>query len=287
MIGMKKIKEDLLVQKILFSDQSFKIMVQNRSSNVTSRSFHESLEMKFFYEGRGMQMIDSEIIIANPGDITITNPYEIHTNTETELYKGKYFLLIVDLDFFVDFNPKGIDLREILITKGLKFNNHIQGQERLQTIILRIVEELNDQKDHYRLIVYSLMSELISLLLRDEINQEKSKISHTDTDMRNSKIIAPALSKIFQDYDKTISIDELAALCNLSKYHFCRVFKEQMGVTAVQYIIRYRISLAETLLKEGVLKINEVAYACGFRDLSYFYRCYKKIKGISPSNIVH
>ena len=50
----------------------------------------------------------------------------------------------------------------------------------------------------------------------------------------------------------------------------------------IQYIINYRISLAETLLKTTDNTIEEIAYACGFEDVSYFYRCYKKIKGVSP-----
>ena len=278
---MKKIKSEFLAQEISFSEPDFKIVVHNRISTITKRAFHEAIEIKYFYQGRGMQMIDNDIIIANPGDITIANPYEIHTNTETELYKGNYFILLIDLDFFMEYNPKGIDLRNILIAKGQKFNNCIRDNNRMQTIILRIVEELSEKKEHYRLIVYSLMSELFALLLREEINQDKSRVSPLEG-IKRASLIAPALSKIFADYDKRITVDELANLCKISKYHFCRMFKEEMGVTAVQYITRYRIALAEAMLKDEEKNVDEIAYQCGFDDLSYFYRCYKKIKGHSP-----
>ena len=153
----------------------------------------------------------------------------------------------------------------------------------MQTIILRIVEEVSEKKEHYRLIVYSLMSELFALLLREEINQDKSRVSRFDG-IKRANLIAPALSKIFADYDKRITIDELANLCKISKYHFCRMFKEEMGITAVQYITRYRIALAEALLADENKNVDEIAYQCGFDDLSYFYRCYKKIKGSSPNS---
>ena len=282
---MKKIKSEFLAQEISFSEPDFKIVVQNCSSKITERAFHEAVEIKYFYEGRGMQMIDTDIIIAEPGDITIANPYEIHTNTETDFYKGKYFLLIVDLDFFMEYNPKGIDLRNVLIAKGQKFNNCIRDNNRMQTIILRIVEELSEKKEPYRLIIYSLMSELFALLLREEINHDKSRVSQFEG-IKRANLIAPALSKIFADYDKRITIDELANLCKISKYHFCRIFKDEMGVTAIQYIMRYRIALAEALLKDEEKNVDEIAYQCGFDDLSYFYRCYKKINGRSPKSSV-
>ena len=80
-------------------------------------------------------------------------------------------------------------------------------------------------------------------------------------------------------------MDELAELCNISKYHFCRVFKNVMGVTAVRYMNGYRVDIAETLLRDGRMTVAEVAWHCGFEDDSYFYRCYKKIKGIPPGKV--
>ena len=97
--------------------------------------------------------------------------------------------------------------------------------------------------------------------------------------------ILPALQKIFCNYQDHLTVDGLAQLCNISKYHFCRIFKQQMGVTPVQYIIRYRLSVAELMLHTKNYSIREVATMCGFDDLSYFYRCYKKVNGIAPHKI--
>jgi len=278
---MKKKEEALLEEEVLFSTKDFRISIANKEADAWEKAFHEALEIKYFYEGRSMIMIENDVIIAEPGWITVVNPYEIHTNVKSDAYHGKYFLLMVDLDFFNEPAPSRIDLRTLLIAQGQKFNRCIKDNKRLQAIIMRVAEELREQKEHYRLIVYSLMSEFFALLLREELSQTLAGQKQNGR-MKRPDVISPALSKILKDYRQHISVEELASLCNISKYHFCRIFKREMGVTAVQYITNYRISLAEKKLKDTNQSITEIAYACGFEDVSYFYRCYKKIKGTSP-----
>ena len=280
---MKKVEESK-EQEILFSTKDFKIFLENKESGVQEKALHEALEIKYFYEGNSMIMIDDDVIIAEPGDITVVNPYEIHTNVKTDSYKGRYILLMVDLDFFAKARPNGIDLRTLLIAEGQKFNHRIRDNKRLQTIISRVAEELEEQKEHYRLVVYSLMSEFFALLLREEIDHEATK-EWRHGRIKRPELIAPALSKILKDYRQHVTVEELATLCNVSKYYFCRVFKREMGVTAIQYLTNYRISLAEAKLKDHNKSITQIAYECGFDDISYFYRCYKKIKGISPKSV--
>ena len=58
-----------------------------------------------------------------------------------------------------------------------------------------------------------------------------------------------------------------------------------MNVTPVQYITEYRVDLAETMLKNTANSVSDIAWKCGFDDESYFSRCYKKIKGVSPKKV--
>lgn len=278
---MNKNKNDRLQQDISYTAEDFKIYGVDKRASLSGRAFHEAIEIKYVYEGAIMQMIDSEVIIAEKGTVTLVNPYELHTNMETERYGGRYFLIMVDLDFFVSINPTGLDLRELLLTKGRSFCHVIRANPRLGQIIGDVVRELEEQKEHYRSMVYHLMSEFFTLLLRNALVTEGPRLLSKEG-LKRAHLLAPALSKIFKDYDRRLSIDELAELCSISKYYFCRLFKEEMGMTAVEYITKHRISLAEALLREGKKSIEEIAYLCGFEDISYFYRCFKKVKGVSP-----
>lgn len=266
-------------QEIEFPSKDFKIFAENRESYGPERALHQELEIKYFYDGSTAVMIDSDVIITEPGDITIVNPYEVHANVKIDQHKGKYYLLMMDIDFPLETNPSGLDLRHLLIAKGQKFNNHIKNDKRLATIILRVFEELEAKNAHYKLVVSSLMNEFFALMLREHINHERSR---SDAQCGSADIIAPALSKIFKDYSKKLTVDELARMCRISKYHFCRIFKKEMGATVIQYITSYRISLAEAMLKSTDKTIDEIASSCGFNDVSYFYRAYKSTTGVSP-----
>lgn len=280
---MKK-TETMHMQKIRFSTDDFKIIAQERIPVEEEVSFHEEIEIKYFYEGACAVMIDSEIILTQPGDITIVNPYQIHSNVNIDKYKGKYCVLIIGLDFLSEFTQEGLDLRGILIGAGSKIRNHIQNDKRLQTIVLRIMEEMRERAENYRLIVRNLMCEFLALLLRNYLCEDEANVVGT-TEKKHMELISPALSKIHTEYDKKLSIEFLSNLCSVSKYHFCRIFKDVMNVTVVQYIMAYRVNLAEAMLKSTNKSINEIAWECGFEDESYFYRCYKKIKGIPPKQV--
>ncbi|MBQ8173957.1 MAG: AraC family transcriptional regulator [Clostridia bacterium] len=274
-------REKLLAQKVLFSDEDFKIEVIDQSPASERRALHEAIEIKYFYGDRSALMINSEMFIARAGDIAIVNPYEIHTTVAIDKYSGRYYLIMMDPDFLGKVMPRGLDLRQFFLVKRKKIQNLIRGDQRLEAIILRLIEETEKQQLHYRLVVQNLVSEFFVLLLRGYVNEEASEKIEDDR-VKYVELIAPALSRMHTDYTKKLTVEDLATLCNVTKYHFCRVFKRAMGVTAVQYLTSYRIDLAEAMLGDTTRSIREVAFACGFEDESYFYRCYKKYKGASP-----
>ncbi len=279
---MKSKKENLTTQKIEFSDENFKIYAKEHSNEVVEKAYHEEIEIKYHYEESALS-IGSEIILAKPGDITIANPYEVHSNIAIN-QKHKYCLIIIDLDFLSGANRDGIDLRHILIGQEKKFCNHVNNNERLGEIVRRIEEELREEKEYYKTVVHSLVNEFFAIALRDYL-QNTAQEKTSDIGIKQVKLIAPALSQIHTNYAKKHTVEELANACSISKFHFCRVFKQVMGITVVQYVTKYRVDVAEVMLLNGTDSINEVAYKCGFDDESYFYRCYKKIKGIAPGKV--
>lgn len=83
-------------------------------------------------------------------------------------------------------------------------------------------------------------------------------------------------------YQNKITVDEVAALCNLTKPAFCRYFKKATGSTFINFLNQYRISQAKRLLLSGK-NITETCYECGFESLSYFNRIFKKVTEENPS----
>lgn len=94
-----------------------------------------------------------------------------------------------------------------------------------------------------------------------------------------------AIDYISENFTNNISIDELSSLCNVSKYHFIRIFKQVTGYTPNSYINRVRTNYAKQLLLNGA-NVTEAATASGFSDIHYFSNCFKKYNGCRPSEII-
>lgn len=279
---MKRNNGITAVQTISFESDDFKIIIDRKRSEGFERAFHEDIEIKYFFEGSSAVLINDEVYIAEAGSIAVVNPYEIHTNVDTLHHVGKYYLIIISMDFFPEHNPLGIDLRRIFISEGKRIMNFIAKDERIASVITRAFEEISEKKEHYKLVVQGLMSELFVLLLRSYVRDDTA-MPNAHGRGKRAELISPALSMIFKEYRRKISLDELAAACNISKFHFTRLFEQEMGMSPFEYLKSYRISLAAAMLESGAQSIAEVAERCGFCDLSYFYRCYKKVRGVTPS----
>lgn len=88
---------------------------------------------------------------------------------------------------------------------------------------------------------------------------------------------------ILQNFNRDISLAEIASVGNMGVTTFCNYFREQFRVTFIEYLTSVRIGHVCKLLLERDCNILQVAYECGFKNLSHFNRQFKKLKGMTPS----
>jgi AraC family transcriptional regulator len=79
-----------------------------------------------------------------------------------------------------------------------------------------------------------------------------------------------------------ITLEALAALACVSKYHFLRRFKLSTGMTPHQFVMERRIGRAKELIRSHRLELTEVAYRSGFSDQAHFTRVFKRAVGMTP-----
>lgn len=82
-------------------------------------------------------------------------------------------------------------------------------------------------------------------------------------------------------YMQDLTLDQLASTAGLSRFHFLRAFRREVGVTPHAYVTGRRIAAAKALL-DGNQSLSEVALACGFYDQSHFTRAFKGTTGVTP-----
>ena len=85
------------------------------------------------------------------------------------------------------------------------------------------------------------------------------------------------------DYGKPCTLDDYAATCNMSKFHFLRVFKEITGASPIEYRNRIRIEHAKELLLYTNTPVGEIAAEVGYSSDTYFCDAFKSAVGASPS----
>jgi len=111
-------------------------------------------------------------------------------------------------------------------------------------------------------------------------------VSHATTS-RQKNNMQHTLEYIHNNFSTDISLDRVAGTVGISKYHFCRFFKEMTGMTYLSYVNRVRIEQAKKLLDDDALSITDTGYAVGYSDLTHFERIFKKLTGTTPSQYRH
>jgi AraC-like DNA-binding protein len=96
------------------------------------------------------------------------------------------------------------------------------------------------------------------------------------------KFIPLVISFCVENIGKKISIDDMASVANLSRFHFGRLFKESQGVSPGIFLNNLRMKNALKLIQTEVLSVKEISEICGFEDSSYFCKVFKKCFGTSP-----
>ncbi len=100
--------------------------------------------------------------------------------------------------------------------------------------------------------------------------------------IKHSDVVYKAMEYIRQNYDRKLSLDDIAQHVYLSRSYLSSLFREEAGQTLFSYINQVRVEKSKLYLMDPSLGLVEVAALCGFEDQSYFTKVFKKITGMSP-----
>ncbi len=248
-----------------------------------SCALHEEIEIKCFYEGASTLLIGNRTVNVKAGDVVVINPYEFHSTVDCgeDSTRGRYHLFMIPLDFLGTIGAGELKLRPLLLSGNKAFKTLFSQDKRLFDLLFRVATECMEQREHYVAAVSGLMLEAFVLLLRQGLC-DTGKADRGSDSLRSYHLIEPALRHIRDYYTSPINVDQLAALCNVSKHYFCHVFKTVTQKSAMEYLREYRIKVADVMLTNTDESVSQIAEECGFESVAYFCRAYKRQFGVSP-----
>ena len=96
--------------------------------------------------------------------------------------------------------------------------------------------------------------------------------------------IKEAISFVEQNYSRDITVEDIAAFCNLNRNYLGKLFREGTNQTLQHFLMHYRMNRAAELLKFSDMNVSEVGKMCGYPNQLHFSRAFKTIYGISPNH---
>lgn len=116
-----------------------------------------------------------------------------------------------------------------------------------------------------------------------------SALENFDQSLRtcSNPIVNRALNIISTDYAQNISLETVAERCNVTYEYLSSLFTKELGIKFTTCLTQYRISQAKKMLSHGTSKIYEVSLHCGYEDVHYFCKVFKKQVGMSPTEYIH
>ncbi|MHD0318244.1 AraC family transcriptional regulator [Fusobacterium sp. THCT1E2] len=231
--------------------------------------FHKHFVIGFIEKGeRKLSCLNKEYIVGS-GDITIFNPYDVHTCEQINELPLDYRCLNVSEEIM---EKNIINITEI--KEKINFSPTVITNLYLSSLIKELHSLITKKSREFR-------KEEIFILILEYLVKYHSIPFENNYSVKQSENIKRVCKFLEKNFDKNISLDILTSLTDFSKYHLLRSFTKETGITPYGYLETVRIEKAKNFLEKGVSPA-ETAFLTGFSDQSHFSNFFKKFIGLTP-----
>ena len=234
-------------------------------------NWHENIEVLCCYEGSGSVHCGPEETPFCQGDIFVVNANVPHTFCSNS--RLSYFCLIIDNSFC---EANGIPISTLHFQKLIQCSDLVAAYRQVVSSYDRFRSDNICATADIR---YAVLG-LLRLLCANHTVQEEA-ISRTVSSERVKKAIA----YVRRHMAESISLDDISTHVGISKYHLSREFKAFTGMTVIDTVNLIRCTEARRQIESGI-SVSSAAISCGFENLSYFTRTFKKHFNILPSALL-
>ncbi|MDP4181081.1 MAG: AraC family transcriptional regulator [Bacillota bacterium] len=285
-------EKNILKENVIHGNTSFPICVYNNdvgyNEHLLDYHWHNEIEFLYLSKGKAVFQVDSTPIELHENEAIFINRGEIHSGYSLDHSYCVYYSIVFSLEMLYS-APQDVCYDRYfrpLISGKYKLTKKITGAESWEKEILvqikNIIKSFAEKFSGYEMDIKSSILKIFSLVYSNNaivFLQEKNESLKRYQTERLKRI----LNFIKENYRDKISIEVLSNEVNLTRYHFCRIFKSLTGQTPIEYINYFRINQALRLLEDENRKIANIAVEVGFDNFSYFIEKFKEYKNCTPS----
>ena len=248
---------------------------------------HDFHELYFLISGDVTYTIESRQYHVMPGDLLLISPQELHQICiRPEMSDYERFVLWVDPQLLNRISTPLSDLSLNLASDSPRQSNLLRLKPEDAGHVQKLFEQLWQESENEGygsdLLRQSLLIQLLVTINRLATHPS----GYFEEETHSSRAVSSVVDYVNLHYNEPLSLDMLADLVYVSKYHLSHEFNRQVGTSVYRYIQKKRLLIARQLLAQGV-RPNEVFSKCGFTDYAGFYRAFRAEYSISPREYVH
>ena len=231
------------------------------------QNWHKNPEIQVFTEGSGSVLLDGRRYEVQKGNIVFVNPNIMHyTFTDSRLV---YTCLIISPEW----------CRQLEIDPDtMQFEPLIENPE-LNKLIFSLTQIYNNKEDNLR---KAKLIEIFARIMIELVGNHSNFVSDISAGSKSTETVATAIEYIHSNFQNKITLSDIAKSVLFDKYALCREFKKYTGQTIFGYINHYRCVKATDFLMQNYT-VSETANLCGFENLSFFTKTFKRHIGQTPS----
>lgn len=262
----------------LNKDHSFTVRGSAKLLNVSSSKYggdwhsvshtHNHTELFFIVSGKGQFLIEDQIFPVDVNNLVIINPNVSHTEDSLNAQPLEYIVLGID----------GVELATSANSNGqFCILDHFSSVE-ISSCLRNILREMELKNTGYEDICQAYMEILIIRLMRNtalSVQTEPQGIS-------SNRQCAAVKRYIDMHFKEPLTLAHLSEEAHMNKYYLSHAFKQEYGISPINYLISRRINESKYLLTETDLSMSQIAQLLGFSSLSYFSQSFRKTQGVSP-----
>lgn len=247
------------------------------SKYLMTAHWHKSIEFIRVISGTLSLRLDERIYQLNSGDYFIANIEVVHSAVPKNCI---YECVGIEIDFLNSTNSFMKNFINDLSIKNIFINEKIQDENTI-SILENLFETLKNKPKGFQFTSTGLIFQFFGIIFEKGLYSTLIP-KNNDTINKNLIKLKKSLAFIRENYDQQITLEDITATTGFSTKYFCKFFKSFTDKTPIDYLNFYRIEMACKKITNSDASITEIAYSCGFNDLSYFIKTFKKIKGITP-----